>query len=245
MRHLRSPRLFSGERANSGNVQAVFFDLDGTLVELPDDFAGLLESALADRGVTADPEHAEHYFEAFFDHLDACRAEPYRMAMADLRETFDLDPTAEGLAESYTEHEAAATSLRPGVREVLDELVSSDAPHRRLGVLTNGGVRAQRRKLEHHNLADRFDAIVVSGDVGAGKPDPEIFAAAKEAIPADEYVFVADDLERDVLPAQEAGFTGIYLADEDEADEQSEDAENADQPDETVTSLREVSGVLD
>jgi len=221
-------------------VQAVYFDLDGTLVELPEDFAAVFESALTDCGVVADAEHREHYFEAFFKHLGECHPEPYRMAMADLRETFDIAPSVEALAESYVEREAAATTLRPGVRETLDALEPSDSTDRSVGVLTNGGDRAQRRKLARHDLESQFDAVVVSGDVGAAKPEAEIFAAANEALPADEYVFVADDLERDVLPAQSAGFTGVYLADEGD----SIDADGPDEADETVTSLREVSDVL-
>jgi HAD superfamily hydrolase (TIGR01509 family) len=229
---------FSDHPANHDDVQAVYFDLDGTVVELPDDFAGLFESALAEHAIEARSQHREYYFDAFFEHLGESHPEPYRMAMADLREAFDLEPDAEALAETYTGRETAATSLRPGVRETLDTLDGSDAPDCRFGILTNGGARAQRRKLEYHGIAGQFDAAVVSGDVGAGKPDSEIFAAAKDAISADQYVFVADDLERDVLPAQEAGFTGVYLA----ADAEPTDADRAD---EIVASLSEVPGVLD
>ena len=222
-------------------MRAVFFDLDGTLVELPDDFAGLFETALADHDVRADEDCHEHYLEAFFDYLGECHSDPYRAAMADLRAEFDLGPSAETLAETYTRREAAATVLRPGASEALDALGagdSGDTADTVLGVLTNGGARAQHRKLEYHGIADAFDAVVVSGAVGAAKPDAEIFAAAKEAIPADEYVFVADDLERDVLPAQEAGFMGVYVP---EDDREAKDASNAD---ETVESLRAVPDSL-
>ena len=224
-------------------MRAVFFDLDGTLVGLPDDFAALFESALRDHDVRANEERHEYYLDALFDYLDECHAEPYRAAMADLCDEFDLDPSAESLAETYTEREAAATTLGPGVREALDALAAPDAatPDTVLGVLTNGGARCQHRKLEHHGIADYFDAVVVSGAVGAGKPDTEIFAAAKDAVPADQYVFVADDLERDVLPAQEVGFTGIYLVDEGDFDGNRE----YEQADETISSLREVPDVLD
>ncbi|MFC4449384.1 HAD family hydrolase [Halorussus aquaticus] len=223
-------------------MRAVFFDLDGTLVELPDDFAALFEAALADHGVRADAERRDYYFDAFFDHLAACHAEPYRAAMADLRAAYDLDPSAEALAETYTQREAAATDLRPGVGEALDALAAADCA---LGVLTNGGARAQRRKLARHDLAGYFDAVVVSGDVGADKPDPEIFAAARDAVSADEYAFVADDLERDVRPAQDVGFTGVYVT-EDVADEGERSAESRERrPDATVTSLRDVPALFE
>ncbi|WP_137283632.1 HAD family hydrolase [Halorussus salinisoli] len=240
-------------------MRAVFFDLDGTLVELPDDFFGLFEAALADHGVSADLEQCEFYTEAFFGYLDDCHAEPYRAAMTDLRAEYDLAASAEALAETYTEREAAATDLRPGVRETLDALaadessdsadgdVSAAATDTALGVLTNGAARAQHHKLAHHGLADRFDAVVVSGEVGAAKPDQEIFAAATEAIPADEHVFVADDLERDVRPAQEAGFTGVHVAEDEDARSAAGDENRpaaTDSADFAVTSVRDVPDLL-
>jgi HAD superfamily hydrolase (TIGR01549 family) len=243
-------------------MRAVFFDLDGTLVELPDDFAGLFEAALADQDVRADSERHEYYLEAFFGCLDECHEDPYRAAMADLRGKFGLAPSAEELAESYVRREAAATALRPGARELLDALAEdgtpasavkaedSTGPATALGVLTNGGARAQRRKLAYHDIADRFETVVVSGDVGASKPDAEIFAAARDAIPADEYVFIADDLERDVLPAQKAGFKGVHVPKSGEVEEPdgTPDADEAPDAGEraaaTVESLREVPDLL-
>ena len=241
-----TPTFFANRR-ESHAMRAVFFDLDGTLVDLPEDFAGLFEAALADHGVDAGPHHLERYTDAFFGHLEECHPEPYRMAMADLRAAHDLDPCAEALAETYTEREAAETALKSGAREALDALAAGESdrgdstPDTALGVLTNGGERSQRRKLAHHDLADYFDAVVISGEVGAGKPDPDVFAAARDAVPADEYAFVADDLERDVLPAQEAGFTGVYLAGDD-AD--ADPGEVGGRPDERVRSLAEVPDAL-
>ena len=213
-------------------MRAVFFDLDGTLVELPGDFEAVFREALADHRVSADPEHHEYYSEAFFGYLDECHPKPCRAAMVDLRAEFDFVPDFEDLADAYVEHEVAGTAVAPGTAEALDAL---DSP---LGVLTNGATASQRTKLEHHGLAEYFDATIISGEVGAAKPDPEIFAAAREAISADEYVFVADDLERDVLPAQKAGFTGVHFAEDDPES-------GASRADATVSSLRDVPRVLD
>ncbi|UPV73064.1 HAD family hydrolase [Halorussus limi] len=228
-------------------MRAVFFDLDGTLVSLPDDFAGVFEAALAALGVRADAERHEYFTESFFDSLDECRPDPYRAAMADLRTEFDLDPSAEALAERYVEREAAATALRPGAREALDSLAATEADGSAaevaLGVLTNGGARGQRRKLAVHGLADYFDAVVVSAEVGAAKPDPEIFAAARDAVPADEYAFVADDLDRDVRPARRAGFTGVYVTENGEPEPVAGDS--AEGPDAVVGSLREVPALFE
>src|SRR3954451_17417742 len=56
-----------------------------------------------------------------------------------------------------------------------------------------------------------FDDIVISGEVGLRKPEPEIFLFAAERIglsPAD-CVFI-DDLELNVVAARELGMTGVH-----------------------------------
>jgi len=62
------------------------------------------------------------------------------------------------------------------------ELVRSLQGHRRIGLLTNGPADIQRLKFESTGLADCFDAVVISGEVGMGKPDPAVFAYALEQV---------------------------------------------------------------
>jgi epoxide hydrolase-like predicted phosphatase len=57
---------------------------------------------------------------------------------------------------------------------------------------------------------DMFDAVVISGEVGMRKPEPEIFAHVLEvlALAAAECVFV-DDLPSNVTAAVEQGMVGV------------------------------------
>ena len=59
----------------------------------------------------------------------------------------------------------------------------------------------------HELLAELFEQIVISGQVGLRKPDPEIFefAARRIGIPPEECVFV-DDLPRNIEAGEAAGF---------------------------------------
>ena len=59
----------------------------------------------------------------------------------------------------------------------------------------------------HDLLAELFDQIVISGQVGLRKPDPEIFrfAADRIGIPPGACVFV-DDLPRNIEAGEAAGF---------------------------------------
>jgi putative hydrolase of the HAD superfamily len=59
-------------------------------------------------------------------------------------------------------------------------------------------------------LQELFDAVVISGDVGMHKPEPEIFklGAEKIGVPPEECVFV-DDLRENCAGAEAVGMTAI------------------------------------
>jgi epoxide hydrolase-like predicted phosphatase len=59
-----------------------------------------------------------------------------------------------------------------------------------------------------------FDAVVISGEVGLRKPDPEIYVLAAErlGLPAESIVFV-DDLRPNVRAATAAGMVGVLHSD--------------------------------
>ena len=76
-------------------------------------------------------------------------------------------------------------------------------------------------------LSDLFDAVVISGDVGLHKPQPEIYELGAErlGIPASECVFV-DDLRENVAGAEAVGMTAILHRD----------------PEATIAELRRIFG---
>ena len=82
-----------------------------------------------------------------------------------------------------------------------------------LALVTNGAPDLQRGKIQGANLARFFDAILISGEVGIGKPDCRIFKMALDALAASpsETVMVGDSLTRDILGAQRVGLKGIWL----------------------------------
>lgn len=80
-------------------------------------------------------------------------------------------------------------------------------------MITNNDGPHQRRKPAMVGLHDAFDAVAISGEIGAGKPDPAIFAhacAALRVAPA-AAVHVGDRLDADALGALAAGLRGVLL----------------------------------
>ncbi|MDP8932415.1 MAG: HAD family hydrolase, partial [Actinomycetota bacterium] len=62
-------------------------------------------------------------------------------------------------------------------------------------------------------LLDAFDVLVISGELGAAKPEPVIFRTACIAlgVPAEQVVHVGDRLDLDALGARRAGLHGVWL----------------------------------
>ena len=110
----------------------------------------------------------------------------------------------------------------------------------RLGVATNGIGETQRGKLRTAGLADLFDFVVVSADVGVAKPDPAFYEIVREAAgeAARDIVVVGNNVTRDLLPAVAAGMRAIWVQ---RADDASPEA-SWDGP--AVTSLYDLEAVL-
>jgi phosphoserine phosphatase len=114
-----------------------------------------------------------------------------------------------GLLELWRRARWEEQTVYPGAPELLRELRGRF----RLGVVTNGASDFQRTKLERTGLAEEFDAVVVSSDVGAGKPDPAVFHAALDALGVDagDAVMIGNDRARDVEGAQAAGIRALWV----------------------------------
>ncbi len=108
--------------------------------------------------------------------------------------------------------EAPMKSIYPDVLPSLQKLKDADV---KLAIVSNRtmGGEAFTRDFGSTPLAPFFDEIVVSCDVGFMKPHTEIFRIAMRrlGVAADEAAMVGDLLRADVIGAQNAGITGIWI----------------------------------
>lgn len=95
------------------------------------------------------------------------------------------------LAERYIDHLAAQTTLIQGARETLDALHKMH----RIAIITNGMTRVQRPRLAQSALAPFISELIISEEIGAAKPAPEIFghAFARMGQPRKEHVLMIGD----------------------------------------------------
>lgn len=83
----------------------------------------------------------------------------------------------------------------------------------KFGVISNGDGKQQRSKLEHTGIADYFTQIIISGEVGASKPDKRIFEIACEKMEAqpEESIMIGDKYKTDIEGALNAGLYAIWV----------------------------------
>lgn len=195
-----------------GDTQAVVFDLDGTLLDRRRSFAAFMRGQHLRFSDALAPVDRERYVQTLI-RLDRDGYGPRRELFSGLVVQFGLPPDlADRLLSDYRSGFPQACRLFPDAAQTLAALRASGY---RLGLITNGSARMQRRKLDCLALSSAFDAILISDVEGVSKPDPEIFRRALDRLQtdADRAVFVGDHPDLDIAGARAAGMRTIWRRD--------------------------------
>ncbi|MFB7619823.1 HAD family hydrolase [Kitasatospora sp. NPDC056181] len=134
-------------------------------------------------------------------------------------ETFESLQSSLGLAEPPAAlWDAYVTGLTARVTCATETLTRLDllrASGWAVGVLTNGAADIQRAKLASAGILDHVDAVCISEEAGARKPDPEVFRMAAalcgHELPGDAWM-VGDDPVTDIAGASTAGLRTIWIS---------------------------------
>ncbi|MBN2387142.1 MAG: YjjG family noncanonical pyrimidine nucleotidase [Anaerolineales bacterium] len=106
--------------------------------------------------------------------------------------------------ERYMDHLSEQAILIDGAEELVRTLSRSY----RMAILTNGVSRVQRGRLGRSSIEACFDALVISEEVGATKPNRAYFEAAFRMIgnpPRERALMIGDSLSSDVRGAVDFG----------------------------------------
>ena len=204
-------------------IKAIFFDAAGTLIYLTTTVGDHYALVGREVGLTLDARQLDRAFYKAWNQM------PRRTAIDGPRPDDDkgwwrqlvnlvLDQVAPSLSEldrdnffeiAY-EHfaEAGVWELYPEVVDVLEKL----QPAFQLAVISNFDGRL-RFILGHLGISKCFAHVFVSSEIGADKPDPEIFRRAVKIISLkpNEVLHVGDDPERDWKAAREEGLSIFRL----------------------------------
>jgi HAD superfamily hydrolase (TIGR01509 family) len=213
-------------------IQAVIFDLGGTLVEYAGEYMSWPE--LETPGFKA----AHIFFQEHglpvpdFDHFHATGSEllpgRWRRATAGEKNLTVVDLLAELLVEHGVDSPGRAVMLEAAGRyqaaiqaqaypmpSAETTLVRLKAEGYRLGLISNTmfSGKAHMADLARFNMAGYFEKVLFSAEENKWKPNPAPFEHMMLALklPPAAAVFVGDDPANDVLGAQRAGLRAVHF----------------------------------
>ncbi|MEM7207143.1 MAG: HAD-IA family hydrolase [Pseudomonadota bacterium] len=201
-------------------LQAVFFDLDGTLIDTAPDMGGALNFLLRERGRTELPQsqirpHVSHGANALI-----------KLGFGELGESEHENLRREFL-EYYSDHLAVESNVFDGFDEVLSHIES-----RKLlwGVITNKPGWLTDPLLQQLGLYDRCASVVSADTCAKRKPHPmPMYHACEVAnVEAKNCVYIGD-AERDMQAGKAAGMQTVgalygYIAESDDPPSWNADA---------------------
>ena len=194
-------------------IQAVLFDLDGTLADTALDLGGALNTLLARHGL---PEKS----------MDEIRMQASHGAAGLLKLGAGITPDHPDYArwrteylDEYDSRYAQDTTLFGGVNELIAELGKRGI---KWGIITNKPMRFTDKLVPKLGFITP-PAVVVSGDTcGEPKPSVKPMLYACGQIHADpQHTLYVGDAERDIQAGRNAGMTTVlaewgYISDEDD-----------------------------
>ncbi|MFZ0830942.1 MAG: HAD family hydrolase [Thermoplasmata archaeon] len=197
----------------TNRIQAVLFDLGGTLVDNRDYPA--FEDMANRAGISVDADTIAHWTSAMRDENDR-QGETWTLEEF-WRKVIEGAAGAPVPEAHWKQFYRAAEAHEPpahlysDVRMCLDELKDN---HLRLGVLTNHiSEQSARQILAKEGVLGFFEVVVASGTERVAKPDPRFFQRGLDRLKviAGETLYVGDKPNTDVRAAERAGLHGLWL----------------------------------
>ena len=205
--------------------QAVFFDMDNTILAYDSQSPRSWELAFGQFAPRLGGVSLQQFAAAMDEirpwywgdperdrraRLDLATARREMVALAFSRLGVDAGEIGIQLADTYGEIHEAAIEVYPGAIDTLQHIRDMG---KGMALITNGVSRLQRAKIERFGLERFFDCIVIEGEFGAGKPDPQVYRHALDQLDVgpSQAMMVGDNLHADIAGAQSLGIYTVWV----------------------------------
>jgi len=201
------------------NIEHIFFDLDHTLWDFDRNSALAFKEVFEKQKIELNiEEFLQVYMPINFKYWELYRnnsVSKEALRYGRLKDSFDSlrfeaqDSTINLIADNYIEYLPNNNHLLEGSLEILEHL----SKNYKLHIITNGFEEVQHKKMRNSAILEYFDTITTSEDAGVKKPHPLIFEKALKKSGADKSksVMIGDNLEADIIGANDFGLQVIYL----------------------------------
>lgn len=179
-----------------------FFDLDGTLLDSNGIWLDIDIEFLGRHGVSPVPEDYTH----FVTHNG------FEAAAVYTKQRFALSESPREIIAAWQdmarEHYARRLPLKPGAKQLLEELAHRGEP---MAIVTSCIPHLCAAALEHHSIDRLFRGVYYSAQIGMEKSDPNLYAYLSQLweLPPEECILF-DDAPKYCAAAKEAGWQ-VYI----------------------------------
>jgi phosphoglycolate phosphatase len=180
-----------------GCIDLLIFDLDGTLIDSKEDLAQAVNAARRHMGLTPIEN------ERVYSYVGNGASVLMRRALGPEAPEADVQTALDYFLAYYKDHMLDRTTLYPGVREALDDLLAGGI---QLTVLTNKPVRFSQLLVEGLGLGGHFQRVYGGNSFAQKKPDPVgVCKLLEEFGVAPGRAMMVGDSDVDVRTARNAG----------------------------------------
>ncbi|WP_246083690.1 HAD family hydrolase [Nonomuraea diastatica] len=183
------------ERSEAMDMQAVFFDMDGLLVDTETVWLEIEAEVMGRLGGTLTPDHQVHLLGGSME-----LAVGYMLSVSGSGES--AATVGQWMVSGMVERLAGGVRVMPGASELLDALRDEGVP---VGLVTSS-LREIADAVLKGVGRDRFDIVVTADDVERTKPDPEPYLTAARQLGVQPVrCVVLEDSPNGVAAATAAG----------------------------------------
>ncbi len=194
------------------HIQALLFDLDGTLLDSVPDLASALDATLADAGHAPAGLALAAAWVGNGARLLVARALAHALGLASVEQVPEpqLDHALARFLEHYQQRLAVHSQLYPGVADTLDKLRLCGF---KLAVVTNKPGRFVPPLLAHFGIGRHFQLVLGGDALPEKKPSPEpLLHCARQFALSPEQCLMVGDSRTDINAARAAGMPVVCVS---------------------------------